>query len=123
MEALHGPGGPADNRASVLSRGTPKDNQGRDRMRDGTDQHGDRHYGAKLTWEKVDEIRRRAPTVIMPPGRPRGAAHGSKGPLAALAEEFGVHRATIHAIVTGKSWRPEFRHHASQSGHSAHQGK
>lgn len=51
----------------------------------------DRNARAKLTWEKVREIRRRY--------IPRRVS------LARLAREFGVSPDTVHAVVRGDSWR------------------
>jgi hypothetical protein len=109
-EACHGPGGRTDNRLVNLSWGTRAKNLGPDRRRDGTDPNGDRHGCAKLTWEQVDEIRRRA----APPHRgpyPKGSPVMPTNEQ--LAAEFGVNRRTVDMIVAGKAWRPEFRRHAS----------
>lgn len=70
-----------------LELGTHTDNQ-RDRVRDGTDNRGERHAKSKLTNEQVRDIRRRV-------GQPQ----------CVLAVEFGVSQATISNIIKGKKWR------------------
>lgn len=110
MEVRHGPGGRLDNRVSNLSYGTHAQNNGPDKVRDGTDHNGDRGPNAQLTWEQVDEIRR-----LMPAPFPRARSKRTAGmpTQQGLAEQFGVSRWAIHDIVTGKKWRPEFRRDAS----------
>lgn len=54
---------------------------------------GERAVHAKLTEEQVLEIRRR-----YEPGKYGRGSH-------VLAKEFGVSQASIHAIVTGESWK------------------
>lgn len=115
MECCHGSGGKTDNRAANLSWGTRAKNMGPDKVRDGTDPNGDRHAMAKLTWEQVDEIRRRCPKPEGPAriGRPRGSRNGELGIVRQLAAEFGLAPSNIREIVAEEAWRPEFRHHAS----------
>ena len=58
-----------------------------DRIRDGTDARGEKHYRAKLTTEQVLQIRERA------------IENHSK-----LAREFGVAQSMIHNIVNRRRW-------------------
>ena|ERR1700758_5002651 len=110
MEVLHGPGGITDNRAVNLSYGTRRQNVA-DMLRDGTDPNGDRHGMAKLTWEQVDEIRRRLPAGLRPGTRPKHLRHLPT--QQDLADEYGVSQTAIYEIITGRTWRPEFRREAS----------
>lgn len=88
-EALHGPGGPLDNRwPENLRWGTPTENAA-DRLRDGTHQRGERQWRHKLTARQVLEI------------RTRNAAGES---YRLLAAEFGVSRSGIMLCVTRRTW-------------------
>lgn len=107
MECCHGPGGMTDNRWANLSWGTKAKNLGPDKVRDGTDFNGDRAPMVKLTWEKVDEIRRRLPPGLRTGTRPEWARHLPT--QQDLATEYGVCQDTIGKIINGKAWRPEFR--------------
>ena len=49
LDGLHGPGGPGDNSLANLCWGTPEKNLGEDRVRDGTDNRGEKHPLHKLT--------------------------------------------------------------------------
>ena len=69
-----------------LELGTVKDNVG-DRIRDGTNNNGEKHGMSKLTATQVLEIRRRA-----------------KEGSVKLAKEFGVCYQTISEIIHKKSW-------------------
>lgn len=60
---------------------------------------GENHHKAKLTWDQVEEIRRRHV-----PGR-RAGAGPQPNSARALAREFGVAKATINAIVSGTGWQ------------------
>ena len=88
-EACHGPGGALDNRLVNLSWGTPEQNQGPDRVRDGTSNRGERQWQAKLTEEIVLECRRRY-----------AAGESQKD----LAGEFGVTGPVLSEAITGRSW-------------------
>lgn len=91
MEALHGPGGRCDNRWPENIRwGTKPENQGPDRVRDGTSNRGERNGQAVLTAAIVRECRRRY-------------AQGETG--ASLARQFGVSQQTMSAAISGKYWR------------------
>lgn len=89
QEVRHGPNGKLDNRASELCYGTRKENF-QDRVRDGVINRGERNGHAKLTWEAVDDIRRRV------------AAGETQRTVAA---HYGVHFATVSAVIVGKNWR------------------
>ena len=72
--------------------GTQADNN-RDRDQKGRHAVGHKNGRAKLTWEKVREIRRRAGTVS----------------AAALGREFGVGDTAIGDIIHGRRWRTQGR--------------
>ena len=89
QEARHGPAGKADpSLANLRGWGTRQENI-MDRVRDGTDNRGERHGRALLTQAQVDAIRE------------RWAAGETQRSLAA---EFGTTFGNIHSIVRGKSW-------------------
>lgn len=89
QEALHGPAGPPVAALSNLRWGTREQNM-MDKVRDGTDNRGERQGRHKLTWAAVAGIRRRA----------------AAGELYVhLAAEFGVSRSTIGNVVAGDTWR------------------
>ena len=88
MVVLHGPNGNQDNRASELHYGTEKENQ-RDRLRDGTDNRGEKHRNSKLTQAMVDEIRQR---------------YAAGETSFAMAPDYGVVPSTIRAVLSGFSW-------------------
>ena len=108
-EAVHGPipagmqinhktGIKHDNRIANLEVVTPKENV-RHAYRTGlASNSGDRSPRAILTSDQVGQIRRRY-------------VKGSSGPngAQALAQEFGVSRRTIAAIVNGESWPRRYR--------------
>jgi len=90
QESRHGPGGKQDNRwPENLCWGTKAENEA-DKLRDGTDQHGERGPGAKLTWAEVMDIRQRY------------AAGGVF--QRELASEYRVTRQTIGDVVN-RTWR------------------
>lgn len=95
METLHGPAGSLDNRLSNLRWGTKADNNGPDKLRDGSLARGERQGNAKLTEADVLEIRRRFAAGEMQP---------------TLGEVFGVSSRTISKIVRGRRW-----HHVAGS--------
>ena len=88
---LHGSKGPLDNRPENLSYGTYADNNGRDRLRDGTQLRGERHGRAKLTAEQVMEARRLV-------------AAGPRGTQNQLARKWGVTNVALSKAVRGISW-------------------
>ena len=71
-----------------LETGTHAENNGIDRVRDGTDNRGEKSRNAKLTEEQVLEIRKRATETHQ-----------------RLAEEYGVARTTISYIITRRRWK------------------
>ncbi len=90
LQCIHGP---CHNRACINPRhvtwGSPTDNA-RDKIRDGTEQRGEKNGSAKLTETAVLSIRERFL---------RGGVTQT-----ALAKEVGVSLSTIHLIVNGKRW-------------------
>jgi hypothetical protein len=89
MESLHGPGGQLDNRLVNLCWGTPSQNHGPDRVRDGTSNRGERSRNAKLTEAIVSECKRR---------------YAAGETQTALAIEFGVTEPAICEAVNGVTW-------------------
>jgi hypothetical protein len=89
QEVRHGPGGKLDASLANLCYGTRAQNI-QDRVRDGQDCRGERHYGAKFTWAIVAGIKRRV-------------AAGEE--QAALAREFDVTATAIWGVVNGRTWR------------------
>lgn len=88
-EACHGPGGQLDDSLDNLSWGTASKNQGEDRVRDGTDNRGERNVRSKLTGAIVLECRRRYAT---------GESQ------VALAREFSVSPESMNAAICGRTW-------------------
>lgn len=58
MEGCHGPNGYLDNSVTNLYWDTHRNNSGRDRVRDGTINSGERNGASKLNSEDIQEIRR-----------------------------------------------------------------
>jgi hypothetical protein len=81
------PGSKTDNRLCNLEYGTPKANQN-DRRRHGTHIRGEKAWNALLTAADVRRIRRLAPTRT----------------YQSLAEEYGVSKPTVTAVVTRRNW-------------------
>ena len=81
----HGPEGVASNALRNLCYGTQRENI-QDRRRDGTDVSGERNPRARLTEEKVREIR----------------ADGRMG--IHLAKVYGVSESTIYAVKNNETW-------------------
>lgn len=88
--ACHGPAGIADNSLGNLSWGSLSKNMGDDRRRDNTLPCGETHYLAKLTVEKVKYIRKH---------------YNEHKNCARLADLLGISSATVHSVVTGKTWK------------------
>jgi len=86
----HGPKGPQCNKVSNLSWGTMAQNHGPDRLRDGTDNRGEKCGHAKLNEMQVRVIRRLIESESMT--------------LTEIAEIFGVGLSSISRIKHGKSW-------------------
>jgi hypothetical protein len=88
MQACHNDGDPAHNNWWNLRWDTPKNNCA-DKYRHGTDQRGEKHHNASLTWAEVREIRRR---------------HANGETKKSLALEFRVRVDCIYRIVKNLSW-------------------
>jgi hypothetical protein len=88
QEAWHGPDGKLDAGIANLCWGTRVQNFA-DRVRDGQDNRGERHYAHKLTAEQVLEIRRLC------------AAGQSRNTIAA---QFGISFQHVSAIALRKAW-------------------
>ena len=71
-----------------LSEGTLTENA-QDKVRDGTDQSGDRCHFAKLNWDAVSEIRQKSSD---------GVKHKT------LSQEFNVSVSCISSIINNKTW-------------------
>jgi hypothetical protein len=112
MEGCHGPRGALVNSLDNLSWGSPEQNQGPDRVRDGTSNRGERQWQAKLTEAVVIECRRR---------------YAAGETQQVLAAEFGVDGAAMSQAITGAHWAwvpgavPTDRHRHGQQG-AAHHG-
>lgn len=89
-EVAHADGDPANNRASNLRWATSKENHA-DKARHGRVAKGERSGRALLTERDVLEIRRRY--------KDGGISNCQQ------AREYGVHNATVFAIVKRKSWK------------------
>lgn len=98
MQCLHHCDTPPCVNPQHLFTGTHRDNmadrhrKGRDSKYVGVSQPGEENPMAKLTWEIVREIRREV-------------AAGSK--QAHMAKRFGVDRATVCYVVSGRIWRDD----------------
>jgi hypothetical protein len=88
-EARHGPRGPLDDSEANLCWGTREENQGLDRVRDGTSNRGTRQWMAKLTDAGVLECRRR---------------YAAGEVQRALAIEFGISSGAMSQVITGARW-------------------
>lgn len=86
MHVLHGPLGRQCNAVSNLCYGTPSQNHGPDRLRDGTDIRGTKHGNSVLTDDDVRAIRASNETQV------------------ALAQRYGVGRTTIRHVQAGENW-------------------
>jgi hypothetical protein len=88
MQCRHMDGNKLNSRADNLAWGTPSENN-RDKIAHGTDPVGERHGCAKMTDEKVREIRKL---------RSQGLR------LKQIGEMFGVRESTISLIVNRRTW-------------------
>jgi hypothetical protein len=89
LETRHLDGDEKNNRRINLAYGTPAEN-GADKRRLGEAASGERNGRARLTEAQVRWIREKA-------------AGGMS--LAAIGRAFALGRSTIHAVVSGKTWR------------------
>lgn len=89
--ALHCNGNRLDNRIENLRWGFADDNAD-DRDRHRTTATGESHGNAKLTWEKVHELRRK---------------RGEGVSMLALSSEYGISRSHASKIVRGLMWRAD----------------
>lgn len=87
-EICHGPGGRFDNSISNLSYGTKSQNNGIDKLRDGTAQLGSKNKLSKLKAEDVVDIR----------VNPEGLSYSQ------LAARYNVSKQCIYRIVHRLSW-------------------
>jgi hypothetical protein len=90
QEVCHGPLGSMVNTLNNLSYGTKRKNNLEDKRRDGRDNRGTKAYQAKLTEDKVRELKRL---------RAQGWKYKD------LAAYAGVNRITVHDAITGRSWK------------------
>lgn len=74
-----------------LEYGTPEENEA-DKIRHGTNLHGEKHHQSKLTLAQVNEI------------RARYKAGDKINGCSALASEFGVVNSVISSVVHRKTW-------------------
>jgi NUMOD4 motif len=102
QEARHGPGGKTDASLVNLSYGTRAENLA-DRIRDGQDNRGDRHYGAKLTWDAVAEIRAQRARLALTPEWNQKRLLGDL--QRALARQYGVSQSAISLVMLRQTWR------------------
>lgn len=90
MEALHGEGGPADNRwPENLRWGTHVENEA-DKERAGTRPRGSACSWSKLTEQTVTLCRR---------------AYAEGTTIGALARQYDMHWGAMQAVVLGRTWR------------------
>lgn len=88
MEVCHNNGNPSDCRLSNLRYDTPANNAA-DKRRHGTARVHERHPGARLSGQDVEIIR----SLLRSGAKQR-----------AVAAAFGISRANVSAISTGRSW-------------------
>ena len=93
MLVCHGASGRLDDSLSNLYWGTPSRNNKEDKVRDGTDNRGERHSMAKLNERQVSVIRKSYSY--------RGRAGLT---MRQLGEIFGVNLHTIGYIINNKTW-------------------
>jgi hypothetical protein len=99
MEACHGEGGKQDNRwPENLSWGTKSKNMGEDRVRDGTDNSGERNGSAKLS--AVDVMVLRSLNLVDGDGN-----RDYTKSIASLARQFGVGWTAVYNAINGDTWR------------------
>lgn len=92
MEGCHNNGNHKDNRIENLRWDIHKNNS-QDSIKHGTQVRGSKHGRAKLTDDKVKEI------------RARYVRFSKNANICTLAKEFGVHNTVICNIVNNKNWK------------------
>ena len=90
MYICHGPKGSFDNSIDNIYYAPPSRNAGDDRLRDGTSNQGEQNGHAKMTAEKVIELRKLA-----------AAGMGSES----LGKRFGISRQGARQIIARRTWR------------------
>ncbi len=98
-QCRHLDGNKGNNDLDNLRWGTVSENQ-MDRVFIGNDNRGERHGMSKLTWPKVDAIRRMA-TALNPGIRKCDMGGGYKE----IGDKFDVSASTVGGIVRGERWR------------------
>ena len=94
-QGAHGDGSRLNNHFANLRWATPEGNQG-DRVLHGTNPAGERNGRAKISEEDVLFIRSEYRRI---------KASGRTRSVTELEDMFGLHRATIVSIATGRSWQ------------------
>ena len=89
LQVLHGAGGRRNNRPENLSWGSPRQNAGPDRLRDGTDFRGENNPAAKTSAEQVRRMREYAK---------------AGWPYKEIAGVFGISSSQVGAIIRGEKW-------------------
>lgn len=92
-QCAHGDGDRQNNHISNLRWATPKENIGEDRRRHGRGPTGERNPHAKLTADKVRELRREYL------GLPKRL-----GAVTALRERYGIGKSGFESIIRRKTW-------------------
>lgn len=90
LQCSHLNGDASDDRPENLAWETPEKNQRR-RLEHGTHNRGERCATAKLTWDQVESIRRRYPSLT----------------LAELGREYGVSESAVSRVVRRETWISE----------------
>ena len=89
MHICHGPRGKLCNEVANLQYKTPRENNGPDKVRDGTHNRGERQGNSRLKPDDILKIRARARSGHL---------------LADVARDFGVSHGHVSSIVARKSW-------------------
>ncbi len=90
MQCCHNDGDPSNNKLGNLRWDTLKNNQ-KDRVKHGTMPYGENNPAARMTWEIVEECRRRY--------------YIGKEPQYVLAREFGVSANALSQAINGITWK------------------
>ena len=103
MEVCHGPDGRLSNSVANIVWGTKSKNCGEDKLRDGTDNRGEKHGAHKLSEGDVNWIR--ANYQPIPPGYSTCRCHAGWLSLTQIAARFGVSSALVRQIVIRRVWQ------------------